>query len=219
MDRAARKEALSVCVVAENRLACAYLLGILRKDSSFEICFLEDLIAARRFADRLVFVVDRCGLGIPLCESLGRLRRSFPNSRILVLDQVQLQEEVVRLLLFGAYGFLEHERSAELLVRAVRFVADGHFWVAPGVLEAYLREVALVLRNSHKRPEAFTPRENQVLELVRSRLTNREIAGLLKIRVSTVKYHLSNILSKLHANSRQELVAPLRWDLWSKLPS
>ncbi|MBZ5701878.1 MAG: response regulator transcription factor [Acidobacteriia bacterium] len=219
MDQFSRKDILPICVVAENRLACAYLLGILRKDAGLQPIVLEDLIAAGRTPPKLVAVVDRSGLRIPLCECLSRFRRSFPNARILVLDQdhVNEKEEVVRMLLLGAHGFLEHERSAELLAKALRFVAAGHYWVAPGVLELYLREVSDVLRNAHKRPETFTPRENQVLELVRSRLTNREIAGLLKIRISTVKFHLSNVLSKLNLTSRQDLVVPMRWDIWSKL--
>jgi len=49
---------------------------------------------------------------------------------------------------------------------------------------------------------------------VRRRLSNREIADLLQIRVSTVKFHLSNILSKMHANNRRELTGPTSQNLW-----
>jgi DNA-binding NarL/FixJ family response regulator len=221
MDQTSHKDTLPVCVIAENRLACAYLLDILRKDPGIQPFLLEDPLTAVRTSPKMAAVVDRSGLSIPLCECLGSIRRCFPNARILVLDRDNgaNKEDVVRMMLFGAHGFLEHERSAEFLAKALRFVAAGHYWVAPGVLELYLREVSDVLRNSHKRPETFTLRENQVLELVRSRLSNKEIAGLLKIRVSTVKFHLSNILSKLNLTSRQDLVAPVRWDDWKKLLS
>jgi DNA-binding NarL/FixJ family response regulator len=89
--------------------------------------------------------------------------------------------------------------------------------VAPDVLEAYLKEVGAVLRDTQQRGGAFTPREVQILEMVRGRMSNREIAGLLKISVSTVKFHLTNILSKRQAGCRQELLTPLHSEIWDKL--
>ena len=81
-----------------------------------------------------------------------------------------------------------------------------------------MREVAAALRHSQQgRSTSFTTREMQILEMVRNRMSNREIAGLLKIRVSTVKFHLTNILSKQHASCRKELLSPLHSDIWNKL--
>jgi DNA-binding NarL/FixJ family response regulator len=120
-------------------------------------------------------------------------------------------------MIFGAHGFLEQDRSREMLLRAIQFLAQGQLWIAPDVLEVYLREVAAALRHSQQgRGTSFTPHEVQILEMVRSRLSNREIAGLLKIRISTVKFHLTNIRSKQHAGCRQEL-SPLHSEIWNKL--
>lgn len=218
MQRANRHESIRVCVVTENYLARFYLLQLLRKDSGVKPITLDDLLAWR-WPPRppKVFVVDRCGLTIPLCECLARLRRRYPSARFLVLGPEYEKDEVVRLMFVGAHGFLEQKCSPELLLRAVRFVAEGQLWVAPNVLEAYLREASAALRRSEKRAAALTPRETEILQMVRSRLSNREIAGFLKIRVSTVKFHLTNIFSKQHAGGRRELLTPLHSEIWNKL--
>jgi NarL family two-component system response regulator LiaR len=218
MDRTVSSDSIKACVVAENRLARAFLLGILRKEPDFQPVTLDSLLASSwSWKTPKVFVIDRCGLSMPANECLRRLRRRYPNARFLVLDKEYDREEVTRLLLFGAHGFLEQGRSEEFLVRAVKFVAAGRLWVAPDVLEAYLKEVAATIGRPQKRGAAFTLRETQILEMVRSRMSNREIAGLLKISISTVKFHVTNILSKQQAGGRRDLLSPLPSEIWNKL--
>jgi DNA-binding NarL/FixJ family response regulator len=98
-------------------------------------------------------------------------------------------------------------------------VAKGHLWVPPDVLGMFLCNVAPGLRRVFNGEEPFTPREQQILELVRKRQSNREIADSLNIRVAAVKFHLSHILSKCHASGRRELFKDFHWDVWDKLPS
>lgn len=219
MVRANGQKPVEICVIAENCLARAYLLELLRKDPSIKAVTLDELLASRWPASPpAVFVVDRCGLTIPLGECFRRLRGRFPKARFLVLGPTYDKDDVVGLMILGAHGFLEQERSSQVLMRAIQFVAQGQLWVAPDVLEIYLREVAAALRHSQQgRGAAFTPRETQILDMVRSRMSNREIAGFLKIRVSTVKFHLTNILSKQHAGCRRELLSPLHSEIWNKL--
>jgi NarL family two-component system response regulator LiaR len=217
MERANGQESIRVCVVAENCFARSYLMELLRKDPGVKPVALDDLLASHwPLSPPRVFVVDRCGLTIPLFECLRRLRCHFSGARFLVLGTQYDKEEVMWLMVLGAHGFLEQKRSPELL-RAVRFVAQGQLWVAPDVLEAYLKQVGVVLRDTQQRGGAFTQREMQILEMVRSRMSNREIAGLLKIRISTVKFHLTNILSKQQVSCRQELLKPLHSQIWNKL--
>jgi NarL family two-component system response regulator LiaR len=211
------QEAIRVCVVAENCLARSYLMELLRKDPGMRPVALDELLASRwPLSPPKVFVVDRCGLTIPLFECFRRLRCRNPDARFLVLGNQNDKEEVVRLLILGAHGFLEQGRAPQLL-RAIHFVARGQLWVSPDILEAYLKEVGTVLHDTQQRRGAFTPREMQVLEMVRCRMSNREIAGLLKISVSTVKFHLTNILSKRQAGGRRDLLTPPQSEIWNKL--
>jgi DNA-binding NarL/FixJ family response regulator len=113
----------------------------------------------------------------------------------------------VHLLAMGAHGYVPHAEVSRALVRAIFLVAANEFWVPPDAFREFLREAASVLRKDARGRQTTTLRENDILELVRLRLSNREIAELLHIRVSTVKFHLSNIFSKMQATSRRDLRA------------
>lgn len=158
-------------------------------------------------------------MDLPLHECVRRIERTYPRARFLVLDHPQENEEIVRMLEVGAHGFLEQKKTRQFLPRAVRTVASGHFWVAPEVMEMFLLCVATSLRRVFDGEELLTPRERQILEMVRKRRSNREIADNLRIRVATVKFHLSNILAKRHASRRCELFEEYHWDVWDKLPT
>jgi DNA-binding NarL/FixJ family response regulator len=106
---------------------------------------------------------------------------------------------------------MAHPNVPDSLGRAIQCVGVGQLWVPQDVLKEFLCEVGRILRKDIYERQTTTPREAEILELVRRRLSNREIADLLKIRVSTVKFHVSNIFSKMHASSRRDLaVAPFR---------
>jgi NarL family two-component system response regulator LiaR len=119
----------------------------------------------------------------------------------------------------GAHGFVSHSGAARTLIPAIACVAANQLWVPPDVLPEFLREVSSVLQKNTRARQSTTPREDEILELVRRRLSNREIADYLQIRVSTVKFHLSNILSKLHANTRRELTETLSTSRWNLMVS
>src|SRR5713226_1033616 len=215
MPRAISRASLQVCSVAQNCLAEAYLEQLLRTDPRIYPLNLKQyaqLSPTRR--RNLIFVIDQCGMEIPLCECLRQLRDHSSGARFLVLDDQKSKEEIVRILIMGAHGYVSHKDAASTLIRAIICVAANQLWVPHEVLPEFLREVSSVLRKDIQPRQTTTPREDEVLELVRRRLSNREIADLLQIRVSTVKYHLSNILSKLHANNRHELTEPASQKLW-----
>jgi len=109
------------------------------------------------------------------------------------------------LLTLGVHGFVEHSRVAEALADAVRMVAAGHLWIPKELLQAYVQMNADATRRSAGGFRSLTPREKEVFELVRHRLSNKEIAGVLGVREGTVKYHLSHILAKLRVGGRREL--------------
>src|SRR5260370_28691743 len=149
-----------------------------------------------------------------MCDCLRKLREYCMNAKFLVMDHEKPREEIVRLLFMGAHGYVPHADVSGTLIRAILFVAAGHLWVTPEVLHDFLSEVGCVLRKDLHSRQTTTRREDEILDLVRRRLSNREIANLLQIRVSTVKFHLSNILSKLHARNRYDLTGATSPKLW-----
>ena len=151
-------------------------------------------------------MIDLCGLEVPLYECLEELRVRSPSARFLLLGNEKSKEELLRLLSMGAQGYVPYPGVARNLVKAIFSVAANRLWVPRDVFQAFLKEAAFALRKDGHARNTVTPRENQILELVRRRLSNREIAERLQIQVSTVKFHLSNIFSKMYASSRRQLI-------------
>jgi DNA-binding NarL/FixJ family response regulator len=206
---------LHICPVAQNCLAEAYLHQLLRADSRFSLLDLKQYASPSRLPSRgVVFVIDHFGLGIPLYDCLKQLRDRSLDAKFLVLDHHKSRDEIVRILIMGAHGYVPHAEASTMLVRAISCIAANRLWVPPDVLSDFLREVNCVLHKEAHARQTTTPRENEILELMRRRLSNREIADLLEISVSTVKFHASNILSKLHAKNRRQLTEATRQNLW-----
>ena len=199
--------AVQVCVVAPNCLVEAYLCQVLKGERLIRALNLKQfMLASPRQRRNTIFVVDQCGLGMPLSECLRHLRPRSQDSRFLILDHEKSRDGIVHLLTIGAHGYVPHAEVPRVLVRAIFRVAANELWVPPDAFGDFLREAACVLQKDG-RGRQTTLREKEILELVRLRLSNREIAELLRIRVSTVKFHLSNILSKMHAKCRRDLRA------------
>ena len=162
----------------------------------------------------MIFAIDQCGLEVPLNEYIRHFRRQCLNSKFVVLDYEKTTDEIVRLLVMGVHGYIPHAEASRTLIRAVFAIARNQLWVPHEAFQQFLYEVASVLRKENDGRHPTTLREDEILELVRRRLSNKEIAEILQIRVSTVKFHLSNILSKLHVSSRPELTETPSGELW-----
>jgi DNA-binding NarL/FixJ family response regulator len=210
---------LRVCIVAENRLAGEYVRQILGRDSLLVNAL--DLKQYMRISplqrSNTIFIVDHCGLELPLYECIRQLKTCCSNAKFLLLGHEKSTGEIVNLLALGVEGYLPHVDVPRKLIRAILSLADNQYWVPPAALHQFLCEAGSALRKDGTARNITTERENQVLELVRRRYSNREIANYLQIRVSTVKFHLSNILSKMHAHSRHELMEFPKTAVWKTL--
>jgi len=128
-------------------------------------------------------------------EVITLLRLSRPDSKILVLTNYQLDEDIFNALEAGALGYLLKTCSQTEMVDAIRSVSQGKRHI-PNALAMRLAE--RVGRSS------LTSRELEVLELVVQGLTNKEIARKLNISDITARNHVISLLSKLDAKDRTE---------------
>jgi NarL family two-component system response regulator LiaR len=103
----------------------------------------------------------------------------------------------------GAIGYLLKNVSAPELAEAIRAAHRGRPTLAPEATEALVRAAT----NPRRSDEELTPREHQILSMLAVGLSNHEIARRMGLSRSTVKFHVSNILSKLHVSSRTGAVA------------
>lgn len=131
------------------------------------------------------------------------IRQQFPKVQVVALTSFKEQEVVQNALQAGAIGYLLKDVSADELARAIRAAHAGRATLSP--------EAAQALVNAANQPPVpgrdLTERERVVLALMVEGLNNTQIAGRLVVRPSTVKTHVSHILSKLGVASRSEAVA------------
>ncbi len=139
----------------------------------------------------------------------ARITEQRPDVRVLVLTVSDRDEDLYAAIRAGAVGYLLKEVSIDEISAAVRAVARGQSLISPSMAPRLLAEFrrlsdqATLRRPAHPR---LTDRELVVLRLAGKGLTNREIAGELRIAENTVKNHVRNVLEKLHLHSRTEAV-------------
>src|SRR4026208_759505 len=130
------------------------------------------------------------------------IRRQFPQVQVIVLTSFKEGELIKNALEAGAIGYLLKDVSADELVDAIRAAHAGRATLSP--------EAAQALVETTNQPPApgltLTEREREVLALMIEGLNNTQIAGRLTVSPSTIKSHVSNILSKLGVASRTEAV-------------
>ena len=136
--------------------------------------------------------------------------RRLPRQRVLILTTFGLDEYILDALRAGASGFLLKDAPTQEVIAAVRAVAAGDAVLAAGVTRQLLDQVARRLPAPITREpdaaETLTGREQEVLRMLATGLTNAEIAEALTVSEPTVKTHVSHILSKLGLRDRVQAV-------------
>ncbi len=131
------------------------------------------------------------------------IQEKWPQVKIIALTSFKEKEYVEGALQAGAVGYLLKDISADELVSAIRKAFLGQPSVSPEAAKALIRRV-----NEPAPPgRDMTEREREILKLMVEGLSNNEMAKRLFVSHSTIKFHVSNILSKLGAASRTEAVA------------
>lgn len=139
-------------------------------------------------------------------DVVDRLRRSHPDSAVLVLTMVDDPVDVQLCLASGAKGYLIKDSGADEVVEAVRRVAAGDEYVQPALGAALVRWREFVAGPRAATVAELTPREREVLRLIALGHTNAEAAAVLYLSVRTVENHRSSIMRKLRLRTRAELV-------------
>jgi len=130
-------------------------------------------------------------------EAISRIKNEFPDAKIIVLSTYAGDVQVLRAIKAGARGYIVKGHVHRELLDAIRTVHAGHKRIPP--------EIAAELAE-HAADDQLSSREIDVLRLIGAGNANKQIADKLLIGETTVKNHISSILSKLGANDRAHAV-------------
>ncbi len=150
-------------------------------------------------------------------EVARQLRQTCPESRILVLSAVQDAAQVYQAVDAGVDGYVLKEITPSELARAIRQVAGGQAYLHPHITRLIMERSSSKLAQQgpqHRGHPRLTRREQEILALMATTATNREIAERLVLSEETVRSHVKSILRKLQKPSRtQAVVEALRLGL------
>jgi DNA-binding NarL/FixJ family response regulator len=195
---------ITVVLAEDHAVVREGLRTLLELDKNFEVVGeasngRQAVELVRKFRPSVV-VMD---IAMPLLngfEATRQIRLAVPETKILVLSAHSDDEYVAHMISIGVSGYLVKQNSGQVLVHAVREIANGHTYFSSsvakrmGVAERKSRE-SRTTRIKEKRP--LTSREAEVLQLVAEGAANKQVAAELGISVKTVEKHRQQLMDKL----------------------
>jgi DNA-binding NarL/FixJ family response regulator len=199
MDEAPAKRADRVGVVATDPLRVLGLKAIFSEAMQLEIVHLS-VPGALDDAHLALVLIDAECTPHPL-ELISTFRQVRPFLKLIVLGNDTSQEYIERVIGAGAKGYLALTSTESEIRMAIDMVRDGSVWAPRRVLSRLLDRQRNSARSAAGPPK-FTPRELQVLHLLRAGQPNRAIAIALGIDEGTVKAHIGRLMRKVGVNNR-----------------
>lgn len=210
---------VTLLVVDDQMLIRTAVVELLR--SSGEIEVVGEAVNGReavRLARELHPDVVLMDIRMPVMDgieatSMIRAEEGLDSTRVLILTTFEEDEYLLAALRAGADGFIGKGAEPDEIVRGVRAVRDGESLLSPAATRSLIgrylkvdRTVATSGRYDARRLDGLTPREREILVLVAGGLSNQEIADELVISPFTAKTHVNNLMTKLDAPGRAQLV-------------
>jgi DNA-binding NarL/FixJ family response regulator len=204
---------IDIALIEDNRLVREGIAALLNQLPDLRV------VAAGSCADDTLLDgvnphVVLLDLGLPNGDSLRlaeTVREDFPETKVIVMDLLPAQEDVMEFVHAGVSGFIMKDATLEDLTRTIRSVANGEHVLPPQMTTTLFSRIARDALAS-ARPEAIedvrmTPRERQVISLISEGLSNKQIASRLHIATHTVKSHVRNVMEKLTLHTRLQIAA------------
>jgi len=202
-----------VFLLAENRLLRDALVRLLSKKSDIRVLgaapysseVLDDIVNKAPG----ILVLDSTGLSQPNASLVSAIHDALPNVRVVMVDMEADQDIFLRAVRERVVGYVLKDASAVEVTATLRAVAAGEAVCPPELSMALFRFVSQ--RGNAPSPAwgadlGLSRREQQLVDLLRARLTNKEIAAQLNLSEQTVKNHVHNILRKVGATDREDAV-------------
>jgi DNA-binding NarL/FixJ family response regulator len=196
-------DAIRVLVADDHALVREGIRHVLEREPGFEVVAeaasgAEVITLAERHRPD-VAVLDISMPGESGIQVAARLRRTLPETRILILSMYDNAEYVLESVRAGAHGYILKDTAATELRRAIRAVQDGEAFLSPPVASRLTAAVRGELEREQRTSDAgsLSAREREVLRGIARGQTNKEIATLLGISHRTVETHRESLMRKL----------------------
>jgi DNA-binding NarL/FixJ family response regulator len=214
VKKTAKSNALQVCLLSSHSLALSELQRVLKNPAYHLIPRqLESAIGSElrqlKVPRANVYVVDAHFMRPAVNDLLSNILDQFPEARIIVVSGKFEPADSYSFLHMGAKGLLTFDEAREQLARALPLVSKGGYWVPRAVLSGFVESIlqgTLSLRLKVDPSTNITSRQQEVLDGLLQQLSNKEVGSKLNISMRTVKFHVSNILSKFGVRRRSDLI-------------
>lgn len=204
---------VEVFVLAENRLLRETLVRLLAKKNDIRVVGASPYSsAARREIVALrpgIVIVDSAGLPLFSSKLIPSLHAAVPALRIVLIDMEPDEDTFLRVVHEGVVGYILKDACAAEVAAAISAVASGQAVCPPSLSMCLFQSIAqqvapppTVWGTEH----GLSRREQQLVQLLSDRLTNKEIAVRLNLAEQTVKNHVHSILRKVGAENRFMIV-------------
>ncbi len=204
--------AVSTCLISDHPIVLDQFKRALAKSPlKLHDCLLDWSLVDEKNLPELPrvtsFVIDSRDQkhGKLLC---GYILEHHPKSRILIVSDPLSETGAFSLLRLGVKGLLRYDEIDGQLKRAVEAVAQGGYWVPRAVLSRFVESLLDVAAEAKIStiPGRISQRERDVLDALLKNESNKEIATRLRISERTVKFHVSNLLTKYSVRRRADLI-------------
>ncbi|MBW6473262.1 MAG: response regulator transcription factor [Anaerolineaceae bacterium] len=205
---------IRLLIVDDQELFREGLLTLLSIKNDFEVLSQsssgeEAILAATKFLPEVI-LMDLRMPGIGGVEATKRILQQHPGMKIIVLTTFDEDDLVFNALHAGAVGYLLKDVSPEKLFEAIRTAYKGEYYLLPSITAKVMAEFTRLPRAPKVDPgsqyENLSRRELEILKMVATGMSNKEIAMSLVIAEGTVKNHLTSIFNKLDARDRMHAV-------------
>ncbi|HWY59717.1 MAG TPA: response regulator transcription factor [Terriglobales bacterium] len=196
--------AIHLVVIDSDPLRLVGFRTLLESEPNFELTYASFSDLNRH--DRIDIILLGNQPGQKLFDDIVKLKAFHPDAQIIAIGSGMHDETILGALACGAKGFVDEAASPEEFISAVFAVSRGSVWVSRKLLSIFVERASGVVRSpSSDGSPAFTPREQEVLEMLVDGRPNRQIAEPLGIAVRTVKAHVAKLMRKVGVRNRVAL--------------